>query len=63
MGGVARNLLALIVLLLLAAVVAGVVVLTTTDSGDRVNVEDVVKDNVNDQINALDNLIQDNAKP
>jgi serine/threonine protein kinase len=60
-GNVARNLLALIVLLLLAAVVAGVVVLTTTDSGDRVNIEDVVKDDVNDQLDALRDLVEDNA--
>ena len=58
----ARNLVALIVLLLLAAVVAGLVVLTTTDSGDRVNVEDAIKENVQDQINELENLIQDNTE-
>ncbi|MGH2957586.1 MAG: protein kinase domain-containing protein [Solirubrobacterales bacterium] len=63
MSGVARNLLALIALLLLAAVVAGVVVLTTTGSDDRINVEDVVRDDVNDQIDELDNLIQENVEP
>jgi serine/threonine protein kinase len=63
MSGVARNLLALIVLLLLAAVVAGVVVLMTSGTGDRVNVEDVVRDNVNDQVDELENLIQDNVEP
>jgi len=63
MSGVARNLLTLIVLLLLAAVVAGVVVLTTTGSDDRINVEDVVRDDVNDQIDELENLIQDNVEP
>jgi serine/threonine-protein kinase len=59
---VARNLMALIVLLLLAAVVAGIVVLASSDSGgDRVNVEEVVKDNVNDQLDALRELVEDNA--
>ena len=38
------------------------VVLTTTDSGgDRVNIEDVVKDDVNDQLDALRDLVEDNA--
>ena len=58
----ARNFAALIVLLLLAAVVAGLVVLTTTDSGERINVEDAVKEDVQDQINELENLIQDNTE-
>jgi eukaryotic-like serine/threonine-protein kinase len=57
----ARNAMALVVLLLLAAVVAGVVVLTTTSSSDRVNLEDVVKDNIDDQINELRNVVEDNA--
>jgi hypothetical protein len=57
----ARNALALLALLLLAAVVAGVVVLTTTSSSDPVNLEDVVKDNINDQIDELRNVIEDNA--
>ena len=57
----ARNALALIALLLLAAVAAGVVVLTTTSSSDPVNLEDVVKDNINDQIDELRNVIEDNA--
>ena len=60
-SNLARNALALIALLLLAAVVAGAVALTTTDSGDRVNLEDVVKDNIGDQIDELRNVIEDNA--
>jgi eukaryotic-like serine/threonine-protein kinase len=60
-GNVARNLLALVILLLLAAVVAGVVVLTTTDSGDRTNIEDIVKDDLNEQIDSLRELIEDNT--
>jgi serine/threonine-protein kinase len=58
----ARNLAGLIVLLLLAAVVALLVVLATTDSGQRINVEDAVKENVQDQVNELENLIQDNTE-
>ena len=58
----ARNALALIALLLLAAVVAGAVVLATTDSGDRVNLEDVVKDNIDDQVDELRSVIEDNTE-
>ena len=58
----ARTLAALVILLLLAAVVAGLVVLTTTDSGDRVNLEDVVKENVQDQIDELESLVRDNTE-
>ncbi len=57
----ARNALMLIAVLLLAAVVAGAVVLTTTSSSDRVNLEDVVKDNINDQVDELRNVIEDNT--
>ncbi len=58
----ARNLAALIVLLLLAAVVAGLVVLLSTDSGQSVNVENVVKENIQDQIDTLRQVIEDNTK-
>ncbi|MCE3265482.1 MAG: serine/threonine protein kinase [Solirubrobacterales bacterium] len=60
-GNAARNALALIALLLLAAVVAGAVVLTTSSPSDRVNLEEVVKDDINDQIDELRNVIEDNA--
>jgi eukaryotic-like serine/threonine-protein kinase len=60
-GNTARNALALIALLLLAAVVAGAVVLTTSNPSDRVNLEEVVKDDINDQIDELRNVIEDNA--
>jgi serine/threonine-protein kinase len=60
-GNTARNALALIALLLLAAVVAGAVVLTTSSPSDRVNLEEVVKDDINDQIDELRNVIEDNA--
>ena len=61
-GSIARNALALVVLLLLAAVVAGVVVLTTTSSNDRVNLDQVVKDNIGDQVDELRSVIEDNAQ-
>jgi hypothetical protein len=59
---IARNALALVALLLLAAVVAGIVVLTTTSSSDRVDLDNVVKDNLNDQVQSLQQVIQDNTK-
>jgi serine/threonine-protein kinase len=61
-SGVARNLLAVIALLLLAAAVALAVVVATSDSGGGINVEDAVKDNVQDQIDELRNLIEDNTQ-
>jgi eukaryotic-like serine/threonine-protein kinase len=62
MGGIARNLLALIALLLLAAAVAAAVVVATGDDGGGINVEQAVKDNVQDQIDELQNLIEDNRQ-
>jgi serine/threonine-protein kinase len=61
-AGVARNAMAVIALLLLAAVVALAVVLATSGSGGGgVDPEDVVRDNINDQVDELRNLIEDNA--
>jgi eukaryotic-like serine/threonine-protein kinase len=60
--GIARNLLALIALLLLAAAVAAAVVVATGDEGGGINVEDAVKENVQDQIDELRNLIEDNSQ-
>jgi eukaryotic-like serine/threonine-protein kinase len=60
--GIARNLLALIALLLLAAAVAAAVVLATGDEGGGINVENAVKENVQDQIDELRNLIEDNRQ-
>ena len=62
MRSIARNLLALIVLLLLAAAVAAAVVVATGDQGGGINIEEVVKDNVQDQIDELRNLIEDNSR-
>jgi eukaryotic-like serine/threonine-protein kinase len=61
-SGIARNILAVIALLLLAAAVALAVVVVTGDSGGGINVEDAVKDNVQDQIDELRNLIEDNTQ-
>jgi serine/threonine protein kinase len=59
---IARNLLAVIVLLLLAAIVAGAVVLFTSSPSDKVKIENVIQDNVNNQIDSLKQLVQDNTK-
>ncbi len=58
----ARNLLALIAILLLAAVVAAIVVLASGGSGGKINLDQVVKQNVNDQIDALKQVVDDNTK-
>ncbi len=59
---VARNLLALIAILLLAAVVAAIVVLASSSNGGKINLDQVVKQNVNDQIDALKQVVDDNTK-
>ncbi len=59
---VVRTAAAVVVLLLLAAVVAGLVVLTTSSPSQRNNIEDIVKQNVQEQIDSLRNAIQDNTK-
>jgi hypothetical protein len=59
---VARNLLALIAILLLAAAVAAIVALATSDGGDRIDLDQVVKENVNDQIDALRQVVEDNTE-
>ncbi len=58
----ARNLLALIAILLLAAVVAAIVVLASGGGGGKINLDQVVKQNVNDQIDALKQVVDDNTK-
>jgi eukaryotic-like serine/threonine-protein kinase len=59
---VARNLLALIAILLLAAAVAAIVALSTGDGGDKIDLDQVVKENVNDQIDALRQVVEDNTE-
>ena len=60
--GVARNLLMLFAILLLAAVVAAIVVLATSSGGDKIDLDQVVKQNVNDQLDALRQVVDDNTK-
>jgi serine/threonine-protein kinase len=60
--GVARNLLALIAILLLAAVVAMIVVLASGGDGGAVDLDQVVKDNVQDQIDSLRQVVEDNTE-
>jgi serine/threonine-protein kinase len=61
-GGIARNLLAVIVLLLLAATVAGLVVLVSSSPSDKVKVEQVIRDNVQDQVQGMRDLIDQNTQ-
>jgi serine/threonine protein kinase len=60
--GVARNLLMLFAILLLAAVVAAIVVLATSSGGDKIDLDQVVKQNVTDQLDALRQVVDDNTK-
>jgi eukaryotic-like serine/threonine-protein kinase len=59
---VARNLLTLIAILLLAAVVALTVVLISGGGNSKVNLDQIVKHNVSDQIDALKQAVDDNTK-
>jgi serine/threonine protein kinase len=59
---VARNLLALIAILLLAAAVAAIVVLASGGGGDKIDLDQVVKENLNDQIDALRQVVEDNTE-
>ena len=58
----ARNLLAVIAILLLAAVVAAIVVLASGSNSGKINLDQVVKHNVSDQIDALKRVVDDNTK-
>ena len=58
----ARNALIVISILLLAAVVAAVVALAAGDGGDKIDLDDVVKQNVNEQIDALRQAVEDNTE-
>jgi serine/threonine protein kinase len=61
-SGIARNLLILIVMLLLAATVAGAVVLFSSGPRDKVHVENIQLDNVQDQIQSIRNMVNENTK-
>ena len=58
----ARRVLAVIVVLLLAAVVAMIVVLATSGNSKKTNLDQVVKQDVQSQIDALNQVVQDNTK-
>jgi serine/threonine-protein kinase len=58
----ARNALIVISILLLAAAVAAIVVLATSSGGDKIDLDQVVKQNVNEQIDALRQVVEDNTK-
>ncbi|HET9121447.1 MAG TPA: protein kinase [Solirubrobacterales bacterium] len=58
----ARNALIVISILLLAAVVAAIVALASSGGGNKIDLDQVVKQNVNDQIDALRQVIDDNTK-
>jgi serine/threonine-protein kinase len=61
-GNVARNMLALIALLLLAAAVAAAVVVATGGNSNTSNLENVIKDNAQDQLDQLRTVIEQNTQ-
>jgi eukaryotic-like serine/threonine-protein kinase len=58
----ARNALIVIAILLLAAVVAAIVALSSSSSGNKIDLDQVVKQNVTDQLDALKQVVDDNTK-
>ena len=58
----ARNALIVIAILLLAAAVAAIVTLASSGNGGKIDLDQVVKQNVNDQIDALRQVVEDNTK-
>ena len=58
----ARNALIVISILLLAAAVAAIVALASSGGSDKIDLDQVVKQNVNDQIDALKQVVEDNTK-
>jgi serine/threonine-protein kinase len=58
----ARNALIVISILLLAAAVAALVALASSSGGNKIDLDQVVKQNVNDQIDALKQVVDDNTK-
>jgi serine/threonine-protein kinase len=59
---IARSLAGLVAILLLAAVVAGAVVLATSSDSQQSSLEDVVRDNVNEQVDELRSVINENTE-
>ena len=58
----ARNALIVIAILLLAAAVAAIVALASSSGGSKIDLDQVVKQNVNEQIDALRQVVEDNTK-
>jgi eukaryotic-like serine/threonine-protein kinase len=58
----ARNALIVISILLLAAAVAAIVALASSSGGGKIDLDQVVKQNVNDQIDSLRQVVEDNTK-
>jgi eukaryotic-like serine/threonine-protein kinase len=58
----ARNALIVISILLLAAAVAAIVALASSGGSDKIDLDQVVKQNVTDQIDALRQVVEDNTK-
>ena len=52
----------MISILLLAAAVAAIVALASSGGGNKIDLDQVVKQNVNDQIDALRQVVEDNTK-
>ena len=61
-SNIARNALIVISILLLAAAVAAIVALASSSGGNKIDLDQVVKQNVNDQIDALKQVVDDNTK-
>jgi len=58
----ARNALIVIAILILAAVVAAIVALASSSGGNKIDLDQVVKQNVSEQIDALRQVVEDNTK-
>ena len=52
----------MISILLLAAAVAAIVALASSSGGNKIDLDQVVKQNVNDQIDSLKQVVEDNTK-
>ena len=61
-SSLARNALIVISILLLAAAVAAIVALGSSGGGNKIDLDQVVKQNVNDQIDSLKQVVEDNTK-
>jgi hypothetical protein len=58
----ARNALIAIAILLLIAAIVAIVALGSSGGGDKIDLDQVVKQNVGDQIDSLRQVVEDNTK-